>query len=340
MMRRHALRVFPDLAAPASSDGASGATRVGSKVIGFSALGVALLAIVFVWASTVLMLLKDAAVLAFLFWIGATVWLQVGRDPWRYTAFGDKVRALTVGALRRPLLVTVLILSLAVAGAAAPAYLIPAALIGVGGTIGLRRLTAVIRSAAVGRHYRAHRCRIAAASGEIPDPIAPAKPPQIGLPEPIDIECNRDQLTEEPAELRISFAISRHADRNEAALLAIRAVTAMKQTRATQAPTCLQQQTADGGAILDIRFHVCDVRRGQEHVLEEAESRLWDLLHESRIPFAIRPRHVISRETSVGPEAAIAAKLTDAPSSNGGHPDCVIIPIKLAQMKHTRSGTL
>ena len=291
MMPRRALRVFPDRAALASSDGASAVTLVGSKVIMLSTLGVALLAIVYVWASTVLILLNGAAVLAFLFWIGVTVWRQVGRDP--HTAFRDKVRALTIGALHRPLLVTVLILGF---GAVASAYLIPAALIAVGGTIGLRRLTVVIRGTALGRHYRAHRCRGAGASGEITDPIAPAKPRQIRLPKPIDTECNKEQQAEEPAELRISFAISRHADRNEAALLAIRAVTAMKQTRATQAPTCLQRQTADGGAILDIRFRVCDVRRGQEHVLDEAESRLWDLLHESRIPFAIRPRHAIFRE--------------------------------------------
>ena len=299
MMPWRALRVFPDRAALASSDSASAVTLVGSKVIMLSTLGVALLAIVYVWASTVLILLNGAAVLAFLFWIGVTVWRQVGRDPWLHTAFGDKVRALTIGALHRPLLVTVLILGFVVAGAIAPAYVIPAALIGVGGTIGLQRLTVVIRGTALGRHYRAHRCRVAGASGEIPDPISRAKPRQIRLPKLIDTECNEDQQTEEPAELRISFAISRHADRNEAALLAIRAVTAMKQTRATQAPTCLQRQTADGGAILDIRFRVCDVRRGQEHVLDEAESRLWDLLHESRIPFAIRPRHAISRETSV-----------------------------------------
>jgi hypothetical protein len=296
MMPRRALRG----AALASSDGASAVTLVGSKVIMLSTLGVALLAIVYVWASTVLMLLNGAAVLASLFWIGVTVWRQVGRDPWLHTAFGDKVRALTIGALHRPLLVTVLILGFVVAGAVAPAYLIPAALIGVGGIIGLRRLTVVIRGTALGRHYRAHRCRVAGASGEIPDPIARAKPRQIRLPKPIDTECNKDQQAEEPAELRISFAISRHADRNEAALLAIRAVTAMKQTRATPAPTCLQRQTADGGAVLEIRFRVCDVRRGQEHVLDEAESRLWDLLHESRIPFAIRPRHAISRDGAIG----------------------------------------
>jgi len=53
------------------------------------------------------------------------------------TAFGDKVRALTIEALHRPLLVTVLILGFVVASAVAPVYLIPAALIGVGGTIGL-----------------------------------------------------------------------------------------------------------------------------------------------------------------------------------------------------------
>ena len=286
MMPRRALRVFPDRAALASSDGASAVTLVGSKVIMLSTLGVALLAIVYVWASTVLMLLNGAAVLALLFWIGVTVWRQVGRDSWLHSAFGDKVPPLTTGALHRPLLVTVLILGFVVGAVVAPAYLITAALIGVGGAIGLRRLTVVIRGAALGRHYRAHRCRVAGASGEVPDPIARVKPRQIWQPEPIDTECNKDQQTEEPAELCISFAISRHADRNEAALLAIRAVTAMKQTRATQAPTCLQRQTADGGAILDLRFRVCDVRRGQEHVLGEAESRLWDLLHESGIPFA------------------------------------------------------
>jgi hypothetical protein len=264
-----------------------------------STLGVALLAIVYVWASTVLILLNGAAVLAFLFWIGFTVWRQVGRDPWLHTAFGDKVRALTIGALHRPLLLTVLTLGLVIVVATAPSYLISVALIGVSATIGLRRLTEVIRGTALGRLYRAHGCRVAGASSEILDPIARTKPRPMRPPEPIGTECNKDQQAEEPAELRISFAISRHADWNEAALLAIRAVTAVKQTRGTQAPTCMQRPTADGGAILDIRFRVCDVRRGQEHVLDEAESRLWDLLHESRIPFAIRPRHAISRETSV-----------------------------------------
>ena len=299
MMRRRALGAFPDRVTSASSDGASAVTLMGSKVIGLSTLGVALLAAAYIWASTVLMLLNGAAVLAFLFWIGVAVWRQVGGDPWPHTAFGDKVRALAIGALHRPLLVVVLILGLVVAGAVAPAYLILAALIGVGATIGLQRLTVVIRGTALGRLYRAHGCRVAGASSEIPDPIARAKPRQIRVPKPIDTESNKDQQAEEPVELRISFAVSRHADWNEAALLAIRAVTAMEQTLATQAPTCLQRRTADGGAILDIRFRVCDVRRGQEHVLDEAESRLWDLLHESRIPFAIRPRHAVSRNTFV-----------------------------------------
>ena len=166
MMPRRALRVFPDRAALASSDGASVVTLVGSKVIMLSTLGVALLAIVYVWASTVLMLLNGAAVLALLFWIGVTVWRQVGRDSWLHSAFGDKVPPLTTGALHRPVLVTVLILGFVVGAVVAPAYLITAALIGVGGAIGLRRLTVVIRGAALGRHYRAHRCRVAGASAK------------------------------------------------------------------------------------------------------------------------------------------------------------------------------
>ena len=100
--------------------------------------------------------------------------------------------------------------------------------------------------------------------------------------------------------LRISFVLSRHTDQNEAACLAIEAVTGMRQTHPTPAPTCLRRQTVDGGAILDVLFHVRDVRRGSEHVLDEAESRLWDLLHEHRIPYALRPRQTMSRENSVG----------------------------------------
>ena len=73
----------------------------------------------------------------------------------------------------------------------------------------------------------------------------------------------------------------------------------MIHAHATPAPTFLQWQTADGGAILEVRFHVRDVRRGSEHVLDEAESRLWDLLHEQRIPYALRPRQAMSREAYV-----------------------------------------
>ena len=58
MTRRRALGAFPDRGALASSDGASAVTPVGSKVIGLSTLGVALLATAYVWASTVLMLLE------------------------------------------------------------------------------------------------------------------------------------------------------------------------------------------------------------------------------------------------------------------------------------------
>ena len=292
MTRRRALGAFPDRGALASSDGASAVTPVGSKVIGLSTLGVALLATAYVWASTVLMLFNAAAVLALIFWIGVTVWRQVGRDPRLHTALGDKVGALAIGALHWPMLVAVLILGLVIVGAVAPSYLISVALIGVSATIGLRRLTVIFRGTALGRLYRAHGRRVTGANCKVPDPIARAKPQRVRPPKPID-ECNKDQEAEESAELRISFTISPQADRNEAARLAIRAVTAMKQTRATQPPTCLQLQTADGGAILDIRFQVCDVRRGREHVLDEIESRLWDLLHESGIPFAI-PGHAIS----------------------------------------------
>ena len=189
MMRWGALRVFPS---PASSDGASSATRAGSEVIGLSIVGVALLALVYVWAGAVLMLL-NSAVLAFLLWVGVTVSRQFGRDPRLHIAFWDKVRALTGGALRRSLLVLLVILGLVVASSLAPAYLIPAALIGVGGTIALRRLTAVVRGTVAGRLDPVQRPRVARASGAIRVPIAGAKPWQIRLPRLIDTGCDTGQ---------------------------------------------------------------------------------------------------------------------------------------------------
>ena len=243
-----------------------------------------------------LMTLKGSAGLAVLLWLGATVSRQFGRDPRAHISSGDKVRALTRGALRRSLLVALVILGLFVASSLSPVYLILVALIGAGGTIVLRLLTAVVRAAAVGRLDPAHRPRVARASGVVRVPIARAKPWLIRLPKLIDTRCDTGPEPEEPVELHISFVILRHSDQDEAARLAIQAVTGMSQAEATPAPTCLRRQPADGGAILDLRFHVRNVRRGSEHVLDEAESRLWDLLHEHRIPYALRPRRAMSHE--------------------------------------------
>ena len=57
-----------------------------------------------------LLTLKGSAGLAVLLWLGATVSRQFGRDPRAHISLGDKVRALNRRALRRSLLVTLVIL--------------------------------------------------------------------------------------------------------------------------------------------------------------------------------------------------------------------------------------
>ena len=168
-----------------------------------------------------LMTLKGSAVLAVLLWVGVDRVAAVWSGSAGAHSLGDKVRALTRGALRRSLLVALVILGLFVASSLSPAYLILAALIGVGGTIVLRLLTAVVRAAAVGRLDPAHRPRVARASGVVRVPIARAKPWLIRLPKLIDTRCDTGQEPEEPVELRISFVILRHSDQDEAARLAI-----------------------------------------------------------------------------------------------------------------------
>ena len=55
------------------------------------------------------------------------------------------------------------------------------------------------------------------------------------------------------------------------------------------AAVCTRRDTATGGVVLDIRFHVRDLRRGRVHVLADAQAVLWDVLHAHRIPFAFGP---------------------------------------------------
>ena len=90
----------------------------------------------------------------------------------------------------------------------------------------------------------------------------------------------------EPVELRIALAIPPGEDDDAAAALATKAMAEMTHGEGIP-PVCARQRTAAGGVVLDIRFHVRDLRRGRAHVLADAQARLWDVLHTHRIPFAL-----------------------------------------------------
>jgi hypothetical protein len=93
----------------------------------------------------------------------------------------------------------------------------------------------------------------------------------------------------EPVELRIALAITPGEDAGAAVALATKAMSEMTHGQGIPAAVCTRRDTAAGGVVLDIRFHVRDLRRGRAHVLADAQGLLWDVLHAHRIPFAFRP---------------------------------------------------
>ena len=98
----------------------------------------------------------------------------------------------------------------------------------------------------------------------------------------------------EPVELWIALTIPPGEDDDAAATLATKAIAEMTHSEGIP-PVCTRQRTAAGGVVLDIRFHVRDLRRGRAHVLADAQARLWDVLHTHRIPFALGPPPAPSR---------------------------------------------
>jgi small-conductance mechanosensitive channel len=84
--------------------------------------------------------------------------------------------------------------------------------------------------------------------------------------------------------------LSHRTDEDTAAGLAVKAVAAARETLGTPAPFCLSRSATDGSAVLELHFHVRDLRRGREHVLDEARSNIWDALHDQRIAFTF-PAH-------------------------------------------------
>ena len=90
----------------------------------------------------------------------------------------------------------------------------------------------------------------------------------------------------EPVELRIALAIAPGEDADAAAALATKAMTEMTYGQGIPAAVCTRRHTAAGGVVLDIRFHVRDLRRGRAHVLADAQALA--VGHVARAPHPLR----------------------------------------------------
>jgi hypothetical protein len=123
---------------------------------------------------------------------------------------------------------------------------------------------------------------------------------QIGEPRPMISGRELPGDIDRSVAFRILVRLSHPAHQDRAAALAIQAVLAMRQALGSPTPVCLRRRTSSGGSLLDIRFHVADVRRGKEHVLSEAMSNIWDLFHEHQIAFTVQPNE------PAGPDAVAA----------------------------------
>jgi len=128
------------------------------------------------------------------------------------------------------------------------------------------------------------KSRAAEASGAVA-----TRPPHgkraIGGSRPIN---NRAYLLEADGlieELQLFVRLSHRTDQDIAGGLAVQAIAAARETLGAPAPVCLSRLATDGSTVLELHFHVRDLRRGRQHVLDEARSNIWDALNNHRIAF-------------------------------------------------------
>jgi hypothetical protein len=176
--------------------------------------------------------------------------------------------------------------TLGIAGTVPAVYFVAPALACAGGYIVYWRLAGLRRSAVTQR-----RERIAADSLR---GVAWVRKPRSPMLERPRRAARLPAAPAEPVELRIVLAIPPGEDDDAAAALATQAMAEMTHGEGIP-PVCARQRTAAGGVVLDIRFHVRNLRRGRAHVLADAQARLWDVLHTHRIPFALGPPPAPSR---------------------------------------------
>ena len=259
-------------------------------------VGLALLVVLYAWISgmtllgdALLILIKVAAALLAVVWAAAALPRRFGRGS-RPRAVVAALAIFGFGAAGAVWMfpgvwiippVPLALPTLGIAHTIPAAYILAPALACVGGYVAYRRFSAFRRSAAAQR-----RDRIAADS---PRGVAWVRQPRPAMLEYPRRTAALPEAATEPVELRIALAIAPGEDADAAAALATKAMTEMTYGQGIPAAVCTRRDTAAGGVVLDIRFHVRDLRRGRAHVLADAQALLWDILHAHRIPFAFRP---------------------------------------------------
>jgi hypothetical protein len=259
-------------------------------------VGLALLAVLYVWISGVallgdvlLIIIKVAVVLLAVAWAAAALPRRFGRglSPRAVVAALAVFGLGAAGAIWMfpdvwiiptvPLLVPML----GIAGAIPAAYIVAPTLACAGCYIAYRRFSGFRRGAVT-------RWRERIAADRLRNVVRVQKPRPAMLERPRRITTLLEAPAE-PVELRIAIAVAPGEDDDAAAALATKAMADMTHGEGIPAPVCARQCAAAGGVVLDIRFHVRDLRRGRAHVLADAQALLWDVLHAHRVSFALRP---------------------------------------------------
>ena len=169
-------------------------------------------------------------------------------------------------------------------GTGSSIFLILSILACMGVCLALRRLVVGVRDTVRQWRHTPRKSRAARASGALATRL-PRSKRAIGGSRPID---NREHLLEADGpieELHLFVRLSHRTDQDAAARLAVQAMAAARETLGTPAPVCLSRSAADGSAVLELLFHVSDLRRGRQHVLGEVRSNIWDALNDQRIAF-------------------------------------------------------
>ena len=250
------------------------------------ALSLAGLGVAALLGSAVLVMLKGAVVLAFFVWVAAVASQRYGHGFWPRSGGGIGY-TVAVEVVRKPILtlLVVLGLGLGVTGIVSSIFLILSLLACMGVCIALGRRVEGVRDTVRQRRHAPRKGGVTRASGALAATQLPHGKQAIGGSRPINIRAHLLEADGPIEELRLFVRLSHRTDQEIAARLAVQAMAAARETLGTPAPVCLSRSAADGSAVLELLFHVSDLRRGRQHVLGEVRSNIWDALNDQRIAF-------------------------------------------------------